>query len=108
MRALRVFNAVLYVLICFFELPSWYLAAPRCRIDWCTRVRDTSWSLPAWSALTAPYNYHTFGLPVLPPVYTMSISVGCLFGFAAEMWVKYQFMGHRFFTQDYWNIAKVS
>ena len=37
----------------------------------------------------------------------MSISIFSLTGFAVEMWWKYQFMGHQFFVQDWWNIAKV-
>eukprot|EP00656_Telonema_subtile_P000788 TRINITY_DN10372_c0_g1_i2.p1 TRINITY_DN10372_c0_g1~~TRINITY_DN10372_c0_g1_i2.p1 ORF type:complete len:834 (-),score=235.20 TRINITY_DN10372_c0_g1_i2:386-2887(-) len=93
-RMARVLNAVVYVSICFFELPSW--------------VHDEQWSLPAWSSLDSPADYYTFGLPVLPPVYTMTVSLLALGGFALEMYVKYKFMGREFFMQDYWNIAKVT
>merc|ERR1712166_731885 len=82
-RALRVANAVTYLSICLFELPSW--------------VKDQDWSFPAWNALNAPHeDYHTFGLPVLPPFYTMTASLCCLTGFGLEIWTKYRFMGRTF------------
>ena len=87
---LRRLNLVVYIILGFFEVPSWCYSAPGARCDG-----------PRGEKVPMA------GLPVLPETVSQLIELGCLWVLAGELVLKRLFKGADSFWHNYWNTFKI-
>lgn len=83
----RMANMVVLIALTFFETPAWCYFSPDCGKS---NIQILNWNLP-----------------VLPQRVSVTVELTCLGLLAAELSIKYQYMGHRIYFLNKWYIAQI-